>query len=136
MTSRTKGTLLLLVAFVLGAAAGVLGYGVFRSRPDWHTPEGRARFQESILARMTKDLELRPDQQQAIGSILRESGDQFAKLREEMQPRFREIRTRTSDRIRGVLDAQQRAKFEEMVRKWEERANRGHGAGGPERKAP
>ncbi len=136
MTSRTKGTLLLLVAFVLGAVAGVLGYGVFRPRSEWHTPEGRARFQESILSRMTKDLELRPDQQQAIGSILRESGDQFAKLREEMQPRFREIRTRTSDRIRGVLDAQQRAKFEEMVQKWEERAKHGRGAEGPERKAP
>ncbi len=124
MTSRTKGALLLLVAFAFGGAAGALGYAVFHSRPDWHTAEGRARFQESILNRMTKELALRSDQQQAIGGILRESGDQFAKLREEMQPRFREIRNRTSDRIRAVLDPQQREKFEAMVRRMEERRRR------------
>ncbi len=141
MSSRAKGALLLILAFVLGAAAGVLGTRVFAFRSDWHTPEGRVRFQESILARMTKQLDLRSDQQQAVRGILQDAGQEFTKLREEMRPRFQEIRSRTQERIRGVLDGAQQAKFQAMVRDWEERGRRRHGSDGPapggaERKAP
>ena len=136
MTSRTKGALLLLLAFGLGVAAGALGFGVYRSHTDWRTPEGRFRFQESILARMTKELDLRPDQHQSISGILRDSGQEFTKLREEMRPRFGEIRSRTRDRIRGALDPGQQEKFDVMIRQWEERAKQRHGPDGTERKAP
>jgi hypothetical protein len=136
MTSRTKGALLLVLAFALGIAAGALGLGAFRGRPGWHSPEERAHFQEAILARMTKELDLRPDQQQAIGGILREGGQEFTKLRDEMRPRFREIRSRTRDRIRSALDAPQQVKFDGMVRACEERAKHRPGPDGPEHKGP
>jgi hypothetical protein len=41
-----------------------------------------------------------------------------------MRPRFREIRARSRERIRGVLDAQQQAKFESLSADWDRRAER------------
>ncbi len=136
MTSRTKGALLLVLAFVLGAAAGALGFGAWHAHRDWRSPEARARHRETIVARLTKELGLRPDQQQTIDGILRDAGQDFTKLREEMRPRFREIRTRTRDRIRSALDAQQQVKFDGMVRTWEERAQHRADPDGPGRRAP
>jgi hypothetical protein len=89
---------------------------------------------------LTKELGLRPEQQKSVEAILGETGQEFARLREEIGPRFRDIRTRTRERIRGVLDAEQQAKFEVVEKEWERRAARWHdrqpGSAGNERKAP
>jgi len=50
-----------------------------------------------------------------VEAILRESGAEFARLREDIRPRFREIRTRTRERIRAVLDVEQQQKFERLT---------------------
>jgi len=62
------------------------------------------------------------DQQQRVEGILRESGEEFARLRQEMRPRFQAIRGRTRDQIRGVLDPEQRARFEVVAEEWDRRA--------------
>jgi hypothetical protein len=138
MTSRVKGSLLLLAAFGLGVGAGALGFGVYQARTGWgRPPQDPARFQQHILQRLTKELGLRPEQQKSVEAILSETGQEFTRLREEIGPRFRDIRTRTRERIRGVLDAEQQTKFEAVEREWERRAARWHDRQpGNERKAP
>ncbi len=141
MRPRAKGALLLLVAFGLGIGAGMLGFGVFQTRVGWwRGPQEPGRQQQHVLARLTKDLDLRPDQQESVKGILGEVGQEFSRLREEFGPRFREIRTRSRDRIRSVLDADQQAKFDKLAQEWERRESRRRdhppGSAGTERKGP
>ena len=141
MRARAKGALLLLVAFGLGVGAGALGFGVFQTRAGWwRGSQEPGHLQQHVLARLTKDLSLRPDQQESVKGILGEVGQEFSRLREEIGPRFRDIRTRSRDRIRSVLDADQQAKFDKLAQGWERRESRRHDrpseSAGTERKGP
>lgn len=125
MRPRLKGALLLLLAFLLGVAAGASGFAVYRSRVGWWgSSRGADRAQEHVLRRLTRELDLRPDQRQQVEAILREAGDQFGRLREEMRPRYREIRERTRDRIRALLDADQQPRFQVFMDRWDRERER------------
>jgi hypothetical protein len=123
MSARGKASLFLIVAFLLGVAVGGLGLGVYVAqaggRLPFHEPQ---RFQANVLRRLSRDLDLQPDQRERVQAILRDTGQEFAKLREEMRPRYQEIRTRSRDRIRGVLDQQQQVKFDQLAAEWQRRA--------------
>ena len=141
MRPRLKGTLLLLLAFGLGVIGGAMGYGVYHARfSDWRTQGGSARFEERVLSRLTKELGLRPEQRQKVEAVLGETGREFAKLREEIGPKFRDIRNRTRDSIRAALDVAQQVKFDKVAQEWERRAarwrDRGDKSDGPDRKSP
>lgn len=140
MSPRVKGTLLLLVAFGLGVAGGAAGFGLYKARVAWWRSADPAQIQQRVLARLTKEVDLRPEQQQRVEAVLKETGQEFARLREEFSPRFRDIRTRARERIRAVLDAEQQSKFEIVEREWDRRAERWRDRGarpeGPDRKAP
>lgn len=127
MTSRVKGALLLILAFLLGAAAGALGFGIYQVRAGYWGPPRGERFQQFVLRRLTSELDLRPEQRQQVEAILRETREDFARLREELRPRFREIATRSRARIKAVLDAGQQAKFDALADEWERRAERRRG---------
>ncbi len=135
MTPRVKGGLLLLLAFLLGMAAGMLGFGLYQSRMGWwHPRRDSARFQRFVLRRLTRELDLRPEQQQQVETILRETGQEFARLREEMGPRVADIRMRSRQKIRAILSPNQQAKFEALVREWERRHEGSSGLGERESK--
>lgn len=128
MNPRVKGALLLLVAFLLGTAAGALGYGLYQGRAGWwRSSRDPERFQQFLLKRLTQELDLRPEQQQRVEGILRETGQEFVRLREEIGPRFREIRERSREKMRAVLSPEQEVKFEALEREWERRAERWRG---------
>jgi predicted nucleic acid-binding Zn-ribbon protein len=102
-----------------------MGYGVYYARfSDWRTQGGSARFEERVLSRLTKELDLRSDQRQKVEAVLEEARNEFAKLREEIGPKYRDIRNRTRDSIRAALDAAQQVKFDKVAQEWERRAER------------
>ena len=128
MTTRVKGALLLLLAFLLGTATGALGLGVYQTRTGWwRAPRESARYQQFLLRRLTRELDLTSDQRQQVETILRDAGQEFSRLREEFGPRVREIRARSRDRIRAILDPGQQARFEKVAEEWERRAERWRG---------
>ena len=131
MRPRVKGALLLCLAFVLGAGVGAAGFGVYAVR---YWPRGRPGgegWNQWILKRLDREVELRPEQHQKVEVILREMRDEFGRLREEFGPRFREIVNRSRDRIKAELDAGQQAKFDTLVREWEQRRERWRGRDRP-----
>jgi Spy/CpxP family protein refolding chaperone len=138
MKPRVKGALLLLVAFLLGTAAGALGYGLYQGRAGWtRSSRDPARFQQALLKRLTRELDLREDQRQRVEELLRETGQEFVRLREEIGPRFREIRERSREKMRAVLSPEQQAKFEALEKEWGRRADRWRsGASRPNEKEP
>lgn len=138
MKPRVKGALLLLVAFLLGTATGALGYGLYQGRAGWwRSSRDPERFQQFLLKRLTRELDLREDQRQRVEVLLRETGQEFVRLREEIGPRFREIRERSREKIRTVLTPEQQAKFEVLEKEWERRAERWRrGASRPDEGGP
>lgn len=130
MSARAKGTVWLLLAFVLGVTVGGLGLGVYHARAGGSqrggTPEA---FQARLLQRLTTELNLRPDQREQVQAVLRDSGREFARLREEMRPRYQEIRARSRERMLAVLDPEQQVKFEALRAEWQRRAERWRGRG-------
>jgi hypothetical protein len=139
MNPRMKGALLLLFAFALGATTGALGLGLYQARTGWWGGARRdpARFQQFMLRRLTRELDLRAEQQKQVEAILRESGEEFARLRQEIRPQFQQIRERSRDRIRALLDPAQQAKFETLAQEWERRAERWRGdTSRPQEKGP
>ncbi len=130
MRPRVKGALLLLLAFLLGVATGALGFGLYQPRTGWWRPSrDPAQFQQFLLKRLTRELDLRPDQRQQVEAILGETGQEFARLREEIGPRVRDIRARSREKIRAILGTEQSAKFEALEKEWERRAERWRGGG-------
>ena len=137
MSPRVKGALLLLLTFLLGTAAGGLGVGLYQSRTGWwHPRRDSARFQQFVLKRLTRELNLRPEQQQQMETILRETGQEFARFREEIRPRVREIRMRSREKIQAILSPEQQTKFAVLEKEWERRHEGSSRPGGRESKGP
>ncbi len=137
MSPRVKGALLLLLAFLLGTAAGGLGVGLYQARMGWwHPRRDSARFQQFVLKRLTRELGLRPEQQQQVETILRETGQEFARLREEIGPRVRDIRMRSREKIQSILSPEQKTKFEALEKEWEHRHEGASRSGEKESKGP
>ncbi len=109
------------LTFLLGILAG--GAGVFFY--GWHFgPKGGPARRERILRRMTRQLNLNETQVQQIRSIMEETAGKIGELRKQHRPEFDAIRAASRDRIRAVLTPEQAPKFDEMVRKFEERHQR------------
>ena len=122
---RAKGALLLLLGFCLGAVGGAAGFGLYQARfGEWRGMERDGRFPGRILSHLTRELGLRDEQRQRVENILKDAGQEFTRLRDEIGPRFRDIRSRSQEQIRALLDAAQRAKFDSLVQEWDRRIER------------
>jgi Spy/CpxP family protein refolding chaperone len=115
MRPRFKGALLLTLAFVLGTLVGGLGLAAFQSRSPRPVPGSDPIGPGMMLRRLDLELDLTPEQRTQIESILRETGREFAAMREGLDPRLREVRTRTLGRIREVLTPPQQDKFDALL---------------------
>jgi Spy/CpxP family protein refolding chaperone len=109
--------------FLLGILAG--GAGTFFLGPRLMAPPSGAERRERILRRMTRELTLNDSQAAQVRTILEETAAKTRALRSQHRPEFDAIRSESHDRIRQVLTPEQTVKFEEMLKKFEERKRRG-----------
>jgi len=65
----------------------------------------------AMLARLTDELTLRPDQRAAIDSIMRHTDSLLADVRLEMQPRVQHVLDASRQAIESRLDSSQRVTF-------------------------
>ena len=132
MRPRLGGALLLLLAFGLGVAAGALGLSAYQARWGWNAPGPGPRHSQHMLRRLDQELTLTTAQREQVEAILRETGQEFTRLRDEVRPRFRDIRASARARIREVLDPAQREKFDALNARLDDRMHRRPGGpGGP-----
>ena len=119
MTRRVY--LYFILTFVLGAVVGgsaVLFYGWQSGR--WHHRPDRQR----IVRHLTRELKLTPPQTEQVDKILAESFTKMSEQRKQVEPQIKAIHDETTNRIRQVLTPDQVMKFNEMVRRFEERRSR------------
>jgi len=116
---QQKATLWLAIVFVLGAAlGGVLGYAFahrsFASEPaPMSTEAKRAQRREQMVREVGMDAE---QQKQAI-AILDESQNEYKAVHAVMDPQMEAVRQKTRDKIRALLTADQKPKFEVFLQR-------------------
>jgi len=106
------------LTFILGVVvggAGVLFYGW--QTGHWHRGFNRDR----MVQRMSRDLRLSDAQAEQLKRIMDESDQKLRELRKQTAPQFEAVRQESQDRIRQILSPEQLTRFNEQVRRFEER---------------
>lgn len=120
--TRAKVLLTFLTIFVLGFAAGALGLNIYFSRIEtWRQSAWTGRFdRERYVKQMTEAVGLRSEQMGQLESILDDTREEFMALRKRLNPQVEELKQRARNRIRGILDAEQQARFNIFLERWDE----------------
>ena len=114
MTTRPwKAATLLAAVFFAG---GLVGGAVARMLP----PPGPVRDTGGMLAHMTKDLDLSGPQQDSIRAILERYRPAMDSAWSEVRPRIETVRARIRSDIAAQLTPEQRAKYEDMMKRHDE----------------
>jgi esterase/lipase len=125
-TVQQKATLWLAVIFVLGAAlGGVFGYYfAHRSYASERKPMSAEAKRAQRREKLTRDVQLTPDQQKQVIAILDQSQVEYKSIHDVMDPRIESVRRKTRDQIRGLLSAEQKPRFEQFLRQLDEERKR------------
>jgi len=127
-TSATrKAALWVGLVFLLGAALGGLGGYVFAHQKYTVTsaaPTTDAAKRAQKVQELTRVADLTPEQSQQLDAIIADIQSQMKSIRKTVEPQFNEAREKGRERIRAILNAEQRPKFEEFIRKLDEERKR------------
>jgi Spy/CpxP family protein refolding chaperone len=116
--------LAVLAIFVIGFIAGGLAIDLYR-KPHWGwgpPPDRRfGRFEQTI-----ERLDLTPEQKTQVTAIFDDARAQLDNVRKESEPKFREVRKQTDERLKAVLTPEQWEQFQQMKSEFR---GRPHGRG-------
>jgi len=115
-----KALLLVFLVLVLGIALGSVGTYVVTTRVLAARPQASPGSAADRVAMYTRDLNLNPDQQKQIQQILSDTRARYAELHDKLDPEYEQVRQQGRDRVRQVLTAEQRPKFEDLLRRMDE----------------
>jgi hypothetical protein len=127
-TSATrKAALWVGLVFLLGAALGGVGGYVFAHQKYTVTsaaPTTDAAKRAQKVQELTRVANLTPEQSQQLDAIIADVQSQMKSIRKTVEPQFNEAREKGRERIRAILNAEQRPKFEQFIRKLDEERKR------------
>jgi Spy/CpxP family protein refolding chaperone len=125
-----KALLMVFVVFVLGIALGGVGTFLVTSRVSAARPQATlAHNPARTMAMYTRDLNLTSDQQNQIQAILNDMRNHYLALHEKLDPEYEQVRQQGRERIRQALTADQRPKFEDLLRQIDEDRRQRNGDG-------
>ena len=126
-SARRKAALWVAAVFVLGAAlGGVLGYifGHHRVSAAAGPPPSERERRARRVEQLTQELTLTSEQRQQLDAILSELHAEYKTLHEQSDAQIDQAKQRGRDRIRGILTAEQKPKFEEFLKRMDEERKR------------
>ena len=115
---RGRAYIYFALTFLLGVIVG--GAGVYYyswSTGHWHRPFNRQNF----VRRLKADLNLSDAQVAQLEPILDSSLSKLRSAQQQSDAQFNAIREETRNAIRQILSPEQMQKFDELVRRWDER---------------
>ena len=116
MTRRAY--LYFVLTFLLGGAVGGSGMYFYA----WHSGRWSRGFsKEHVVRHLKHELGLSEPQVHQLHEILDEFDGKFAGLHRQVEPQFTALEEERRNRIRQILNPEQVAKFNDLVRGWEER---------------
>ena len=110
------------IVFLLGLAAGAIGgyayarWSVLAARVPLPEPERRAQR----VAQLTKELGLTSAQAQQLDVIIMQRHAESKAIHDQTDAQMAKLRQAARNEIRGILTPEQKAKFEELLRKMDE----------------
>jgi uncharacterized membrane protein len=118
MKSKASIVLLGIVIFLLGAIAGAVSHSLYQEYLK------AAFFKASsqpvdIVGGLAKELELDAQQTESLRSIFDESIEESIALSQEIWPQYQTIYKETEQKIKDILREDQRARYEEFLRKFQ-----------------
>ena len=126
MTESRQAAVYLALIFLLGAGLGAGGYHWYDSSRE-ALADAREKGdgqEESAVDWLTAELECTKWQKEQIEGILDATHEQYNVIFKELSPRYEEARQRGRARIREILSDEQKQKFEELVRRIDEKEKR------------
>jgi Spy/CpxP family protein refolding chaperone len=107
------------LTFLLGLIAGSAG-AFFYAWNSGHWRRGGFDAKR-VVTHLKQELNLNDQQAQQVTEILVDAGKKYADLQKQVEPQFTAIREETRTRIRQILTPDQVTKFNELVRRVDER---------------
>lgn len=122
--SKFKLWLGVLVVFICGALAGMLGSNIYyknrlgdmMERGPFPFPPGK--MLPRLLDGLDNELNLTDAQKNDVRKILRNTADSFRKMRTKYRPEMEKIKERTDAQILKVLDPEQQEQFHKMMERF------------------
>src|SRR4029077_3225207 len=121
--ARREAAALVFVVFLLGVLLGGVGNHLWGSRV-WGNQGGRPgppASREQVLADFTRELELTPDQEKQLGSILDDSRSKFRTLDRSLDPQRMQIRDQSRRQRRVLLTPEHHRKFDAFLQRQDSR---------------
>ncbi len=112
LTNKIKAQMVLVATFFLGMVIGATGFYLYSRKHG----TGSANDPQALLNDMSRSLELTMEQRVSVEEIMNQSRLEYQELRNQNRPLFNSVRDRTRQRIRGVLSAEQQARYDEWNR--------------------
>jgi Mg2+ and Co2+ transporter CorA len=73
-----------------------------------------------MVVKLSRELDLAPEQKERLGRILEESRERIMALSRSMKPKYRQIKLETREQIRAILSAEQAERFNKMTQEWDD----------------
>ena len=123
MTNRSKtlAVSLLLATFVLGVAIGAVGSAAWGDRAERQRRPPPQRERPSYAEILQQELGLTAEQRDSVEAILGRREQVMEQLWREIGPRFDSLRAQIRVDIGRILDAEQNAKYQDMITRSEQR---------------
>lgn len=127
--TRLKMWLVVVGVFLLGGVTGASLDSLYRLRASGDARHerggGRRENKERVFEKMKSELNLTEQQGTEIRAIIDQSREEYRALRNEVSPRYNEVRARARTRIRALLNPEQQQRFD--AENAERDARRGEG---------
>jgi Spy/CpxP family protein refolding chaperone len=119
---RLKAITGIVLIFALGVLTGILGTDMYyKCRIERFREAGPSARKELLVKKLTRRLDLTPQQQEKIAEIFVEMREDLSALRAKHRPELDAIRARSHARIKAILNADQQKKFDEMIERFKQR---------------
>jgi uncharacterized protein HemX len=131
-STTRKAALWVGLVFLLGAALGGMAGYIFAHQKYAVTnasvtnatfPTDAARRAQKVRE-LTTLANLTPEQSQQVDAIIADIQSQMKSIRKTVDPQLGEVREKGRERIRSILSAEQKPKFEEYIQKLDEERKR------------
>ncbi len=80
------------------------------------SPSTPGNMRVDLLRRMSRELDLTPEQRERVDKILKESQERTKKIMEPVAPQLRAEVQQTKEQFRAVLTTAQQARFDELLK--------------------
>jgi Spy/CpxP family protein refolding chaperone len=123
--ARRKAALWVAAVFLFAATlGGVLGYIFARHPVLANAPKSEQERRAHRVQELTRELTLTNEQKQQLDALLSQLHAEYKTLHEQSDAQIDQARQRGRNQIRAILTPEQKAKFEEFLKRMDEERKR------------